>query len=228
MNMQSKSFMAIIATVLFLVACKKEDPNSVFTTEQEVYAVKESVQFKNQSTNALSYYWNFGDGTSSTLKNPGHTYNETGEYLVTLQVEGGKKTVPSEFSKKIIIKDEGSITTGPNALFANTDWDCERIEDVYYSCFSDPSVSSYENPNQSLLFNDNNTVLMLNGSTGNLCEYEVLNDSTIGFFENPYYRVWTFLIIEDELILKMENLTGCPDNDDRLQGHSNVKRYKRV
>jgi len=34
--------------------------------------------------NALSYLWDFGDGTTSTLMNPSHTYAHPGEYKVSL------------------------------------------------------------------------------------------------------------------------------------------------
>ena len=40
--------------------------------------------FTNQSANAISYSWNFGDASSSTLANPSHTYASTGNYTVTL------------------------------------------------------------------------------------------------------------------------------------------------
>jgi len=47
------------------------------------------VQFTNQSQNALSYSWDFGDGTSSTSLNPAHTYSNLGAYTVTLIADGG-------------------------------------------------------------------------------------------------------------------------------------------
>ncbi len=40
--------------------------------------------FKNSSTNSDQWLWNFGDSTTSTLKNPVHTYNSAGDYDVTL------------------------------------------------------------------------------------------------------------------------------------------------
>lgn len=42
------------------------------------------VNFTNLSQYASEYYWNFGDGTSSTEENPSHIYTRAGEYGVTL------------------------------------------------------------------------------------------------------------------------------------------------
>ena len=46
------------------------------------------VQFSNHSTYSESYYWTFGDGSVSTLKEPSHTYYDPGTYLVSLTVTG--------------------------------------------------------------------------------------------------------------------------------------------
>jgi PKD repeat protein len=40
----------------------------------------------NTSGNPVSWKWNFGDNTTSTEQNPGHTYADTGTYKVTLLV----------------------------------------------------------------------------------------------------------------------------------------------
>lgn len=46
-----------------------------------------TVNFTDQSTNTpISWLWNFGDGTTSTLKNPQHTYISNGSYTVSLTV----------------------------------------------------------------------------------------------------------------------------------------------
>lgn len=47
------------------------------------------VSFTNNSTNASQYLWDFGDGFSSTLVNPVHTYAAPGDYTVTLQAYSG-------------------------------------------------------------------------------------------------------------------------------------------
>jgi PKD repeat protein len=46
------------------------------------------VQFSDKSTNnPVSWKWSFGDGISSTQKNPLHTYNKAGKYTVKLTVK---------------------------------------------------------------------------------------------------------------------------------------------
>ena len=45
-----------------------------------------SVTFTNSSTGGISYDWDFGDGDSSNLQNPTHTYTSSGNYNVSLIV----------------------------------------------------------------------------------------------------------------------------------------------
>ncbi|MBS1600317.1 MAG: PKD domain-containing protein [Bacteroidetes bacterium] len=43
-----------------------------------------TVNFQDQSTGATSWLWDFGDGTTSTLQNPSHTYTTFGQFNVRL------------------------------------------------------------------------------------------------------------------------------------------------
>ncbi|MBU0488012.1 MAG: PKD domain-containing protein [Bacteroidetes bacterium] len=43
-----------------------------------------NVDFTNTSTNASTYWWDFGDGTTSALHDPSHDYGQSGIYTVTL------------------------------------------------------------------------------------------------------------------------------------------------
>lgn len=54
-------------------------------------------QFTNLSTdNARSFAWDFGDGTTSTERNPMHIYAEAGSYTVKLTARGVIKTAEAE------------------------------------------------------------------------------------------------------------------------------------
>ena len=59
------------------------------------------VVFTDKSTGLpTSWKWNFGDGTSSTVRNPVHTYNKDGKYTVTLtakNVKGNNKITKYNF-----------------------------------------------------------------------------------------------------------------------------------
>ena len=44
------------------------------------------VDFTNTGTSAAVYHWDFGDGNTSTLENPSHTYAGSGTYVVSLIV----------------------------------------------------------------------------------------------------------------------------------------------
>ena len=59
-------------------------------------------QFANLSSeNAKTFEWNFGDGSTSTERNPMHSYAEAGTYTVRLTARGIVKTVTAE--QQIII-----------------------------------------------------------------------------------------------------------------------------
>jgi PKD repeat protein len=57
------------------------------------------IQFTDQSQNVTGWIWNFGDGTSSTEKNPVHVYSKPGNYTVKLVVSNSNGTI----SKNILI-----------------------------------------------------------------------------------------------------------------------------
>ena len=78
-----------------------------------------SVQFTDNSTNAVSVSWNFGDGVQSSEKNPSHTYAKPGIYTVIMTATG-KNGSDSETKIGYISVSDGQVpspTTGPVAAF---------------------------------------------------------------------------------------------------------------
>jgi PKD repeat protein len=65
----------------------QSSPSNISTSRFKVLSTASgprSVTFQNQSTNAVSYEWTFGDGGTSTDANPTHSYAAVGSYTVTL------------------------------------------------------------------------------------------------------------------------------------------------
>lgn len=70
-------------TVLTLVTNFLHDqhkPDAKFSTSIN----GKTVQFNNQTSGSVSWFWNFGDGSTSTEENPKHIYSSNGTYNVTL------------------------------------------------------------------------------------------------------------------------------------------------
>ncbi len=80
-------------------------PNAGFTSS----ANGATVMFTNNSSNASSYIWNFGDLSNSTEQNPTHTYANDGVYTVTLTATNNCGST--------IFEQTVTIVTPPTASF---------------------------------------------------------------------------------------------------------------
>lgn len=85
--------------------------------------------FQNESTSAsiINYLWNFGDGTTSTLPTPAHTYIDTGVYKVKLYVTATGGCKDSAFQTlnvfpgfKANIQSLGSCVQAPIRFYDST------------------------------------------------------------------------------------------------------------
>mgnify|MGYP003888431683 CR=1 FL=1 len=62
-------------------------PTSIFSVGPNPVCPNELVNFYPSEQAGKTYQWNFGDGSSSSLKSPSHSYTATGTYSVTLTVK---------------------------------------------------------------------------------------------------------------------------------------------
>lgn len=67
------------------MACKKV--TIAFEYSPEAPRSGQPVTFTNHSSTGQNWEWNFGDGGTSTLKSPTHTYKKPGTYKITLHVD---------------------------------------------------------------------------------------------------------------------------------------------
>jgi len=70
-------------------------PVAAFTASPTSGKLPLTVKFTDKSTDVYSYNWNFGDKSTSTVKNPTHKYTKAGKYNVKLTVKNaaGSNTV---------------------------------------------------------------------------------------------------------------------------------------
>jgi len=92
------------------------DPVASFTSDKTSGILPLTVGFEDTSSgDPDAWAWQFGDGNTSTLQNPSHTYYTAGAYKVTLKVtnDDGSDTI----SKSAYI-DVGTTEADPNADFS--------------------------------------------------------------------------------------------------------------
>ena len=99
--------------------CQGENSNSIivqvqaipvpdFTSDEQGGAAPLSVQFEDLSTGEpVLWFWEFGDGSVSTVQNPSHIYESTGVYSVSLEV-----TTSFGCNDEIVKEDYIDVITG--------------------------------------------------------------------------------------------------------------------
>jgi PKD repeat protein len=77
------------------------------------------VQFTESSTGpaAVTWFWDFGDGSNATVKNPAHCYNSTGNYTVTLKTAPAGGAPFTKVRESYIIVSSGSTPLPMDILF---------------------------------------------------------------------------------------------------------------
>ena len=111
-----------------------------------------NISFTNTSTNAISYAWDFGDGSTSTSNNPNHTYTSGGAYSVILRATNAAGT--SQITKNVNIANAPTRVRITNITIINFP-------------FVDPNGSSWDIGNGPDLFfkiTDMDNTVLLDGS----------------------------------------------------------------
>ena len=129
--------------------------SAVFPSQHEKCAVdpqylwtisdKKTIQFYDDSKyfTEISYQWNFGDGNTSNLKNPTHTYRRNGTYDVCLDISI-LDYCTKRICKRISTKDKDMSCINGNT---NADFRKAKIIDKYPECCEEWSDSCNEKYN---------------------------------------------------------------------------------
>jgi gliding motility-associated-like protein len=113
------------------------------------------VSFFDRSDNAIQWWWNFGDSSTSELQFPEHNYTVVGEYLVTLIVESAEGCRDTTW-KVLELKDDYAFWI-PNSFTPNDDGtnDYFMVEGFGYS---DLAIAIFNRLGDLIFSSTNDTV----------------------------------------------------------------------
>lgn len=105
---KSIKIVSLLVVFLSFLSCDSDDDSVQNNTLISGYTyVREAapgvITFINTSENADTYVWDFGDGTTSIIKDPVKTYTQTGEYVVNLTAKNNKTGEVKSYSSTISI-----------------------------------------------------------------------------------------------------------------------------
>lgn len=160
-------------------------PVSGFSVSDSAGCMPLTVNFSNSSSGAVQYFWDFGDGTTSAIANPVHTYSSPGLYSVMLV------TVNSGNCKDTLVKDSLINVIGPNYSFEEVDTinACNEIQVSFNGSsvgnhfwmwdFGDGTTSSQADPDHTFSDPGQYTVSLttqtVNGCTITISNYNVVS-----------------------------------------------------
>jgi uncharacterized repeat protein (TIGR01451 family) len=138
---------ALLTTTSVLSPVASFDPSTLFTV------VGEEVAFTNTSTGTepLTFLWDFGDDATSTDTNPVHTFEEEGEYTVSLTASNtyGTSTFELVISAGFVpvaafTASHETAEVGEEVTFTNTSTGTEPL--TFLWDFGDDATSTDTNP----------------------------------------------------------------------------------
>lgn len=98
-------------------------PTSAFDVDKKLSYLNMPFQFSSSSYKATSWLWDFGDGNTSTLETPSHSYTSPGKFDITLTINGGASTLtktqfvqvlPDRGTPYVVAADGGTFEINPN------------------------------------------------------------------------------------------------------------------
>lgn len=142
------------------------------------------IQFQNTSQFATEYFWDFGDGTTSTEENPEHTYMQPGNFTVKLKVQncGLEDEIHIELDLNLNLNETDSHTQ--ISIFPNPVKDILQIQNLKESS----KIQLYNTNGQLLFETSSNQIDTKNLSEGiyilKILEFSTKNTQTIKFIKN--------------------------------------------
>lgn len=95
-------------------------PATLFSVDRPIAYPGLKLKFSNNTTGAIRYRWDFGDGSSSTEKDPEHAFEELGNYQVKLTATN-VENCPSTYQMNVFVDGEPGSLFVPNAFMPGSE-----------------------------------------------------------------------------------------------------------
>jgi PKD repeat protein len=141
-----------------------------FNADQTVIPVDSNVTFHPYNDlNAISYKWDFGDGETSTEKEPAHLYSKPGKYDVSLEISDGTRSIKNTKNEYIEVKgikffSQYSIDTAWTKKYA------DHIAGIDYTDLGDYIRTK----------SDNKIATLIHGSSGEIFKNRIVESEYLG------------------------------------------------
>lgn len=137
-----------------------------FSSAEAIGCAPHANAFIDQSSNAVSWLWDFGDGVSSTEISPIHTYQDTGVFDVELVVESPDGCFDTLYLEEVIAVHKPfaafSSVTPPSCAPSLVSLQDQSVDAVtYHWSFGDSTGSSKSNPDHIYVLPGDYTVKLI-------------------------------------------------------------------
>lgn len=154
-------------------------PNAQATlTNDTVYLPNAIVSLTNSSSNASSYFWDFGDGNTSTDENPWNNYGAAGNYQITMVAMNNGCSNDTSYFNVVVIDNAAAIE---DHLFGQVQIYPNPINDVFF-------IKGLEKISSSV-------VVKITDMTGRVIYSEKTNTTSILTFNSGHLAPGTYQII---------------------------------
>ena len=139
------------------VSAGNQPPTANFTSRCNALSCNFTSTSSDPDGSIAAYSWNFGDGATSTVQNPSHTYGAAGQYTVTLTVTDnqGAQSAPASRTVTVTASNQPptanftSSCSGLSCNFTSTSSDPDGSISAYSWTFGDGATSTAQNPSHS-------------------------------------------------------------------------------
>jgi serine protease len=94
-------------------------PQANFSTSSGDLKIQTPITFTDQSVNAVTWFWDFGDGQNSSNKNSTHTYTTINNYTVKLSVTAANGCADTKSSSISVVTGIEKFSPEPFAVYPN-------------------------------------------------------------------------------------------------------------